>query len=179
MCAACGFLVAVTRIHRGEDRLHRRLDIVENGGRRDAEHFDAHACETLVAALGYAIVLAFLTVLELFKDMGLSGATVQRAEVTHRQLSTLFWLNAALGAGVALLFAALAPGLAWFYDEPILTSVAATAALTMIFTGFGAQHLALLRRQMRFTTLSMVQTGSEIIAMGAALTAAASGLRGE
>lgn len=124
----------------------------------------------------FAIVLAFLTVLELFKDMGLSGATVQRAEVTHRQLSTLFWLNAALGAGVALLFAALAPGLAWFYDEPILTSVAATAALTMIFTGFGAQHLALLRRQMRFTTLSMVQTGSEIIAMGAALTAAASGL---
>jgi PST family polysaccharide transporter len=122
----------------------------------------------------FAIVLAFLAVLELFKDMGLSGATVQRAEVTHQELSTLFWLNAGLGAAVAVVFAALAPGLAWFYEEPLLTGVAATAALTLIFTGFSAQHLALLRRQMRFKTLSLVQTGSEIIAMGAAVAAAAS-----
>ncbi|MDW3207334.1 MAG: lipopolysaccharide biosynthesis protein [Alphaproteobacteria bacterium] len=124
----------------------------------------------------FAIVLAFLTILELFKDMGLSGATVQRAEVTHRQLSTLFWLNAALGVSVAALFACIAPGLAWFYDEPVLRDVAAAAALTMIFTGFSAQHLALLRRQMRFKALSVVQTGSEIVALGVAVTAAASDL---
>src|SRR5687768_196555 len=43
-----------------------------------------------------AMVAAFVGFVELFKDLGLSVATIQRAEITHQQVSTLFWINVAL-----------------------------------------------------------------------------------
>ena len=42
-----------------------------------------------------ATLTGFLT---MFRDAGLSAATVQRLEVTHEQISTLFWINVAFGA---------------------------------------------------------------------------------
>ncbi len=44
------------------------------------------------------MVTAFTGVLELFRDFGLSSATVQRTTVTDEQLSTLFWINILVGA---------------------------------------------------------------------------------
>ena len=44
-----------------------------------------------------AVISGFLGI---FMDVGLSQATIQRPEINHRQISTLFWINVALG-GVA------------------------------------------------------------------------------
>src|SRR5271157_5018213 len=49
--------------------------------------------------------------LGLFRDAGLGAATIQRREVTHEQLSTLFWINVAIGAALAALTILLAPAL--------------------------------------------------------------------
>src|SRR3546814_5002432 len=59
----------------------------------------------------FAMVATILVVLEVFKDLGLSSATVQRPDITGGQISTLFWLNLGLGAVAAALLAASAPGL--------------------------------------------------------------------
>jgi O-antigen/teichoic acid export membrane protein len=50
------------------------------------------------------MVTAFRGVLYLFKDFGLSSATVQRVDVTDEQISTLFWINidVALGLSAAM-----------------------------------------------------------------------------
>ena len=69
-----------------------------------------------------AMVTAFTGVLGLFRDFGLSAAAVQRAEVTHEQASTLFWINILVGAGLGLLVLALAPTIAAFYHEPRLVA---------------------------------------------------------
>src|SRR5690606_14212667 len=66
----------------------------------------------------FAMVAAFLVVFELFKDLGLSTATVQRGSLSGGQVSTLFWLNAGLGIVMAAAFAALAPVLPRLYGEP-------------------------------------------------------------
>ncbi len=123
----------------------------------------------------FAMVAAFLSALELFKDLGLSTATVQRREITSRQIDTLFWLNTALGATAAAIMAALAPLLAWIYGQPILLSMTPVLALGFLFTGLAAQHLALLRRQMRFVLLASVQMGAEIAGLAAAVAAAFAG----
>src|SRR5579883_2858393 len=39
------------------------------------------------------MVTAFTGVLNLFRDFGLSAASVQRARVTEEQKATLFWVN--------------------------------------------------------------------------------------
>src|ERR1700752_171130 len=60
------------------------------------------------------MVTAFTGVLNLFRDFGLSAASVQRATVTEEQTSTLFWINILVGGILALLTLALAPVLASF-----------------------------------------------------------------
>ncbi|MQA65918.1 MAG: oligosaccharide flippase family protein [Alphaproteobacteria bacterium] len=124
----------------------------------------------------FAMVAAFLVVLELLKDLGLSTATVQRADITHAQVSTLFWLNCGLGVAVAAVTAALAPVFAWFFGEPELLYLTPVVALAFLFTGLAAQHLALLRRQMRFGAVAAVQLGSEAAGLTAAVIAALYGL---
>src|SRR5208282_6391661 len=70
-----------------------------------------------------AMVTAITGVAERFKDLGLSVATVQRREITHGQVSTLFWINTATGLGIAFLVAALAVPIARFYGEPRLVAI--------------------------------------------------------
>src|SRR5215469_2511525 len=43
------------------------------------------------------MVTAFTGILNLFRDFGLSAATVQSATVTEEQTSTLFWINVLVG----------------------------------------------------------------------------------
>src|SRR3712207_6638938 len=66
--------------------------------------------------IGMVVVLTGF--IALFKSMGLSAATMQRSEVTDAQVSTLFWINVAVGVLLALATAAAAPGVAWFFGEP-------------------------------------------------------------
>src|SRR5438132_14182963 len=89
--------------------------------------------------LGYIMVLARLLVpqdfglvamvttvtgfLRIFQDAGLSMATVQRQEITHAQVSNLFWVNVAVVGATTLLVAASAPVVAWFYREPRLVGI--------------------------------------------------------
>jgi PST family polysaccharide transporter len=119
-----------------------------------------------------AMVAVVLTFLETFKDLGLSAATVQRPTITHEEVSTLFWVNVGLGLVAALLMVPLAPLLAWFYGEPQLVHITLVLGIGFALSGLSTQHLALLRRQMRFSALATIQMGAEILGMAAAVAAA-------
>ncbi|NJO52295.1 MAG: lipopolysaccharide biosynthesis protein [Leptolyngbyaceae cyanobacterium RM2_2_4] len=109
---------------------------------------------------------------QIFKDLGLANATVQKAEVTHAQVSTLFWLNMGMSMIVALIVAVTAPVVAWFYDDSRLIWVTAALASTFVFGGLAVQHQALLRRQMRFNTIAKIDISSMTVSAGAAVVAA-------
>jgi PST family polysaccharide transporter len=107
-----------------------------------------------------AMVTAISEFVALFKDMGLSMATIQKAEINHSQVSTLFWINVTVSLVLALLLAAGAPIISWFYGDPRLTLITLAVAGTFVFSGLTVQHQALLRRQMRFTALATIEIGS-------------------
>jgi PST family polysaccharide transporter len=107
-----------------------------------------------------AMVSVVATFIVMFKDMGLSQATVQKADINHEQISTLFWINVAFGLLVMLVTWALAPAIASFYNEPALESITFVLAVGLFIGGLTVQHQALLRRQMRFKELSIVEVGS-------------------
>jgi O-antigen/teichoic acid export membrane protein len=121
------------------------------------------------------MVTAFTGVLSLFRDFGLSSATIQREIVTDEQLSTLFWINVLVGAVLALVTAASAPVLVAFYHEPRLLGVTATLAIGFLFNAVGVQHSAILQRQMRFTALAFVSTVSLAVSTGIAIAEAKAG----
>lgn len=108
----------------------------------------------------------------IFKELGLSMATVQKAEINHGQISTLFWVNMALSATVALLTAAIAPVIAWFYGEPRLIWITLVLAVGVIFSGLTVQHSALLNRQMRFAALSIIDITSMVVGFTTAIVLA-------
>jgi len=123
-----------------------------------------------------AMVTAVTGFVVMFKDMGLSMATIQRAEINHGQISTLFWINVLLSLGIMLVTAALAPAIAWFYDEQRLTWITLALAGAFIFGGLTIQHQALLKRQMRFVTLALIQIISISAGILAAIIAAWQGM---
>jgi O-antigen/teichoic acid export membrane protein len=121
------------------------------------------------------MVTALTGVLIMFRDFGLSAAAIQRAIVTEEQLSTLFWINISVGAGLTLLTAAMAPVIAAFYHEPRLVAVTAALASSFIFNAAGVQHGALLQRQMRFTTLAVISVISLVVSTSMAIGGAMAG----
>jgi PST family polysaccharide transporter len=102
------------------------------------------------------MVTALTGVLNLFRDFGLSSAAVQRVNVTHEQSSTLFWINLSVGAFLSCSLLSLVSAVVSFYHEPRLFGVTALLAMGFVINAAGIQHSALLQRQMRFTTLAMI-----------------------
>jgi O-antigen/teichoic acid export membrane protein len=113
------------------------------------------------------MVAAVTGFLSLFRDLGLSMATIQRSSVTPEQTSTLFWINLAAGGMLTSLCACLGPVLAAFYGEPRLVWITASLGTSFLFNGASAQHRAMLQREMRFKALAII----DILAMLSSLTA--------
>jgi O-antigen/teichoic acid export membrane protein len=116
-----------------------------------------------------AMVTAITNLGQAFADLGLSEATIQRPEISHEQVSTLFWINVGVGLGLTTLTAALAPVLAWFYGEPRLIHVTLLVSLTFLIGGLRVQHDALLKRQMRFSSLAVRDVSAYALAVPVAI----------
>ena len=125
----------------------------------------------------FAMVTAITNFIARFRNLGLSGATVQRAEVTHAQISTLFWINVGFGTALGLIVVAVAPLVSAFYDEPRLTAITCALAVTFPLSGLTVQHQALLRRRMRFGAFAVVDVLALLVSIAAAVVAAYGGLR--
>ncbi len=111
----------------------------------------------------FAMVTTVMGFLRVFKDAGLSTATVQRESITHAQVSNLFWINVAMSGAISLLLAAGSPAIAWFYREPRLVGITLILSSTFLLSGLTVQHAALLSRQMRFKAIAAIQVGSILI----------------
>ena len=122
-----------------------------------------------------AMVMAIMGLLRIFKDAGLSAATVQREGITHAQVSNLFWINVAVAGLMTVIMCALAPVIAWFNDEPKLVGITLWLSLTFLVSGSTVQHQALLRRQMRFKAIAVIEVGSIMAGLVVAVLMAKSG----
>jgi PST family polysaccharide transporter len=120
-----------------------------------------------------AMVTVITGIYELFSTAGLSAATVQKFTISDEQISALFWINVLVGAVLGLLCILTAPILVAFYHEPRLFWVTVALAAGFVINGSGVQHFALLQRELRYVTLSVIETlanlGSIAVGIGMAL----------
>jgi PST family polysaccharide transporter len=96
-------------------------------------------------------VTAFASQLQ---SLGLSQAVIQRAKLTHGQMSNLFWVNVAAGGVLMLIVLGAAPLVASFYGDPALVGVTSAMSVTFFITGFAVQHSALMSRRMEFRSIA-------------------------
>jgi PST family polysaccharide transporter len=122
-----------------------------------------------------AMVMVVTGFYGMFTTGGLSAATVQKAHITDEEVSTLFWINIAIGAAFAILCIATAPLLVAFYREPKLFWIAVSLAAGFLFTGAGVQHSALLQRQLRYSTLTTIETLGPVVSSAVGIGMAIAG----
>jgi len=109
------------------------------------------------------MVAFFTNFVALFKDLGLSVATIQKSEISRAQVSTLFWLNVGFSVAVTGVMIVFSPFVAWFYGDQRLIAVTAVTAAGFLLGGLTVQHEALLRRQMRFFSLVSILLISTVV----------------
>lgn len=107
-----------------------------------------------------APVTGFLLI---FQTFGLNHAVIQRREVSAEELSTLFWFNIIVSVGIALILLSISPIVGTFFGDARAGHVTAAASVTVILSGLGLQHAALLARDLRFSALSIVSIGEATV----------------
>lgn len=111
------------------------------------------------------MVTALTAIAENFKDLGLSTATVQNKDITHPQVSTLFWINVLAGSLLTAIIAALALPIASFYGDNRLIWITVAFSTSFFWGGMTVQHQAILWRKMQFGTLALVNLGSTLLSI--------------
>jgi PST family polysaccharide transporter len=95
--------------------------------------------------------------------------------VTDEQISTLFWINMLVGAALCALCLATAPLLVAFYDEPRLLWVTVAMAIGFLVNAAGVQHFAILQRELRYVTLSIIEVVSQVLSLATGIMLAIAG----
>ncbi len=123
-----------------------------------------------------AMIAPVLSFIQIFNDLGLSQATIQRPQISQGELTALFWINVAVSATLAVAMAAAAPLVAAFYNEPRLIPICMAIASLLFISGLASQQVALLNRYMKFKVLATMDVACAVAAVVVGVAAAMAGL---
>jgi len=122
-----------------------------------------------------AMVMAVIGVAGIFSDMGLSAATIRAKHITEGQASALLLLNISFGLLVSVAVFLLVPLLTGLYDDPRTLKLGQMLAWSFVLNSLGTQHLALLRRQLKFSLLAKMNVASIFVGQLVAIAMAVGG----
>lgn len=92
-----------------------------------------------------------------FSDFGLSNAIIYRQDVSVKQLSSIYWINLFIGFSIFCALWLATPLVVRYYQESRLSSVLRWSAASFLVVPVGQQYQSLLRKNMRFKELSLIQ----------------------
>ena len=123
-----------------------------------------------------AIVMVLVGFSQAFADMGISNAIIHRQNITHDQLSSLYWLNLMSGIALALVLVVISPFISLYYSEPDLVLLTVVVSSVFVITAFGQQYRILCQKELQFATIALITITSEIIGTSVAIWLAWSGM---
>ncbi|HCD9160064.1 TPA: oligosaccharide flippase family protein, partial [Klebsiella pneumoniae] len=108
----------------------------------------------------------------LLRDLGTSAAIIQRKELTHPLINTVFWLNTIMGIVLAIIVFSSSPLIANFYQQPQLIPILMMLSITFPLSSCAAAHLALLERDSKFKIVSIIEVTSATVSVVCAVVLA-------
>jgi len=111
------------------------------------------------------IVTTFTGLLASFGLNGITEAVLQREEMNRFLASNLFWINLGQGLLLTLAFAASGPLVAHWFHEPLVAHVVLAMSPTILVGSTSVLHLALLKRAMRFSAISINDILARIVSV--------------
>jgi PST family polysaccharide transporter len=99
-------------------------------------------------------IVAFATItieyLSILKDLGLGAALIHRRENVAEAANTVFTLNLLLGIFLTVTAFIIAPFVAVFFREPLITPILRWVGLTFVLNALGSIHIVRLQRELNF-----------------------------
>jgi O-antigen/teichoic acid export membrane protein len=102
-----------------------------------------------------ALASVFVVLISLLVESGFGEAVIQRKEVAPSDLDTAFWVNNAIGIGLALIMTACAGVVGELLNQPELASVLRVLSLVFVFAALASVPQALLRRELAFREIAI------------------------
>lgn len=110
-----------------------------------------------------AIVMVVVGFSQAFADMGISNSIIHRQDISHLQLSSLYWLNIASGVVLTGVVFGLSPLIAFFFKQPDLQALTMAMSPVFILTAVGQQFRILCQKEMQFGTIAFVTIMAELV----------------
>lgn len=121
-----------------------------------------------------ALALVFMTFLETIKDLGLTQALIIEADEGEEQAraQTVFSWTVALGGGLSLSVAAIAPLVARFFDQDQLSTIIPVLGLSFFVQAIGATHYSLARKELDYRVRTIAEVGDVLVRGAVGITLA-------
>lgn len=100
-----------------------------------------------------------------FIDMGISNAIIHKQEISHVQLSTLYWLSLLIGFLFFLILLMISPYIANFYSEPRLAELLPLLSLTFLIQPLGQQFMVILQKNLQFSNIARIDVLSKFVSL--------------
>ena len=112
--------------------------------------------------LGMAMVV--IGIAQVFGDFGFSSGVIQAKEVTVVQYNTIFWINVIFGLLLSTLTFFLASFVAWFYESDTVGNIFRSLSPLFLLGSFSVLPLAILKRNVDFKSVAIINFIAVIIA---------------
>lgn len=101
------------------------------------------------------MAMVFITVSQVFIDVGFASALIQNQNTTNLSYSSVFWLNVVLGIVLTCIVYICAPYIGSFYDNQDITKLVKWLSLIFVFNAFSIVQTTLLKKKLHFKVLSL------------------------
>jgi lipopolysaccharide exporter len=121
----------------------------------------------LLAPAAFGLVaIANLVVLftQFFARMGLASALVQKPDLSKDEIRASSTAGIVIGLVCFVLVWILAPAFAALFRQPAVVPILRGMGVSFVFMGWSMTGLGLLRRELRFRTLSLISIGTYVFA---------------
>lgn len=123
-----------------------------------------------------AMVTAFSQWLMNFGANGFTEFIIQKQNITEKEVSSIFWLHLFLAILLAGGFTLFGGFLDDFYAESALRGIAAAMSISILLQALSTSPLALLKREIKFVSIAIVELVAVILSVVLAILAAVSGM---
>lgn len=120
----------------------------------------------------FALVLLIVGAGEVFRDFGLTSASIQAPTLTNGQRSRLFWINTLIGVILATVVYVASWPSAWLANEAALGDLVRALSVLFIINGLATQYRASLLRDLRFKAVAVIDVSAAALGLFGAVAAA-------
>lgn len=106
------------------------------------------------------VSLVIIALADTLSDFGIANSIIQRKEISHLELTTLYWLNVGLGLVVCAAIFAARDLIAGVLHNPDLAPLIKTLSLAFVVIPHGQQFRALMQKELEFNKIGMIETSA-------------------